>query len=93
MIKAILRKLLEYLPVRVKSALFCWRVKIFDMNAIKSYSQEGEDMILNRIFEGKREGFYVDIGAHHPSRFSNTNMLQANIQEENKKRIFQLKKN
>ena len=37
-----------------------------------SYSQEGEDMILRRIFDGKRKGFYVDIGAHHPKRFSNT---------------------
>jgi len=38
----------------------------------RSYSQEGEDMILRRIFEGERKGFYVDIGAHHPKRFSNT---------------------
>ncbi len=38
----------------------------------KSYSQEGEDMVLNRYFQGKNSGFYVDIGAHHPKRFSNT---------------------
>jgi FkbM family methyltransferase len=43
-----------------------------DLYAISSYSQEGEDMILRRIFEGKRNGFYVDVGAHHPRRFSNT---------------------
>lgn len=36
------------------------------------YSQEGEDMVLGRIFENKKEGFYVDVGAHHPKRFSNT---------------------
>ena len=36
-----------------------------------SYSQEGEDMILSRFFT-KRQGFYVDVGAHHPQRFSNT---------------------
>ena len=46
-----------------------------DEHAIKSYSQEGEDMILNRIFEGKSNGFYVDIGAHHPRRFSNTHFF------------------
>lgn len=40
--------------------------------ATLSYSQEGEDLILKRIFEGKFEGFYVDVGAHHPFRFSNT---------------------
>lgn len=37
-----------------------------------SYSQEGEDMVLSRIFEEKDKGFYVDVGAHHPQRFSNT---------------------
>ncbi|BDQ03135.1 FkbM family methyltransferase [Ignavibacterium sp.] len=37
-----------------------------------SYSQEGEDLILRRIFEEKDKGFYVDVGAHHPKRFSNT---------------------
>lgn len=29
-------------------------------------------MILRRLFEGKADGFYVDAGAHHPRRFSNT---------------------
>jgi FkbM family methyltransferase len=38
-----------------------------------SYAQEGEDMVLRRIFETKKEsGCYVDVGAHHPRRFSNT---------------------
>jgi len=38
----------------------------------ESYSQEGEDLILKRYFEGQKEGFYIDVGAHHPFRFSNT---------------------
>ncbi len=40
----------------------------------RSYSQEGEDMVLRGFFEGQRnyKGFYVDVGAHHPFRFSNT---------------------
>ena len=37
-----------------------------------SYSQEGEDGVLRRIFTGQEAGFYVDIGAHHPKRYSNT---------------------
>lgn len=39
-----------------------------------SYSQEGEDLILARILETMKiaTGFFVDIGAHHPTRFSNT---------------------
>src|SRR5688500_1440642 len=40
--------------------------------ASQSFSQEGEDLILRHIFKGKREGFYVDVGAYHPMRFSNT---------------------
>jgi len=38
----------------------------------RSYSQEGEDKILNRYFKNKKKGFYIDVGAHHPFRFSNT---------------------
>jgi FkbM family methyltransferase len=40
-----------------------------------SYSQDGEDMVLKTFFEDKTKyykGFYVDVGAHHPFRFSNT---------------------
>jgi FkbM family methyltransferase len=44
----------------------------FDSYALKSYSQEGEDMVLRRLFENQKTGFYVDVGAHHPKRFSNT---------------------
>lgn len=37
-----------------------------------SYSLEGEDILLDYYFGGKKDGFYVDVGAHHPTRFSNT---------------------
>jgi FkbM family methyltransferase len=39
-----------------------------------SYAQEGEDLVLSVLMEPDvpRSGFYVDIGAHHPTRFSNT---------------------
>ena len=36
------------------------------------YSQNGEDLILNRFLENKEKGFFIDVGAHHPIRFSNT---------------------
>lgn len=39
---------------------------------VMAYSSEGEDLILKRIFDNKRNGTYVDVGAHHPFRFSNT---------------------
>lgn len=38
------------------------------------YSQEGEDLVIARMFS-KADGFYVDVGAHHPIRFSNTYLL------------------
>jgi len=39
-----------------------------------SYSQDGEDMMLQTYYETKKhyKGFYIDVGAHHPYRFSNT---------------------
>lgn len=40
-----------------------------------TFSQEGEDLILGRLFEDHPTGFYVDVGAHHPQRFSNTYLL------------------
>jgi FkbM family methyltransferase len=39
-----------------------------------SYSQEGEDLVVAKLFEASmpNAGFYVDVGAHHPFRYSNT---------------------
>lgn len=37
------------------------------------FSQSGEDGILNYLLPS--QGFYIDIGAHHPLRHSNTHML------------------
>ena len=59
-------------PSRLKRAIKAFGSMAFDIYAIKSYSQEGEDMILRRIFAEQSTGFYVDVGAHHPRRFSNT---------------------
>jgi FkbM family methyltransferase len=60
------------LPQNVIEKLNIINNNYFDGYALKSYSQEGEDMILRRLFEKQKEGFYVDVGAHHPKRFSNT---------------------
>lgn len=37
-----------------------------------SYSQKGEDLVIDRICKNTKKGFYVDVGANDPSRFSNT---------------------
>jgi FkbM family methyltransferase len=38
----------------------------------KSYAQEGEDLVIGNLFERRPTGFYVEVGCHHPFRFSNT---------------------
>jgi FkbM family methyltransferase len=68
-----LKKLIKNI---LSKKLIDWLIKLrndhFDGYASKSYSQEGEDLILKRFFGGQVDGFYVDVGAHHPKRFSNT---------------------
>jgi FkbM family methyltransferase len=51
-----------------------------DCYYVKSYSQDGEDVVLKGFFlvDKVKKGFYVDIGAHHPKRFSNTFMFYKN---------------
>ena len=39
------------------------------------YSQEGEDILLDRLLPSDKIGVFVDVGAHHPIRFSNTYTL------------------
>lgn len=69
MIKKFIPRYFKNLGKRI-SAFFTW-----DPWANRSWSQEGEDQILRRIFESKPKGFYVDVGAHHPKRFSNTHLF------------------
>lgn len=39
---------------------------------LSSYSQQGEDLVIDELLGKKKRGFYVDVGAHDPIRFSNT---------------------
>ncbi|MBK8640041.1 MAG: FkbM family methyltransferase [Chromatiaceae bacterium] len=62
---------------RLHTALYPKQYFIFPRALLEhheiSFSQEGEDVILSRLFDDKKDpGFYVDVGAHHPQRFSNT---------------------
>jgi len=65
-------KLKDYLPDKVY-----WPIRNFYDNRLnpfyqKSYAQEGEDLVVNALLHEKTKGFYIDVGAHHPKRFSNT---------------------
>ncbi len=54
------------------------RINFFNRKGHRSYAQEGEDRVLSsllfKLHGGKHidDGFYVDVGAHHPYRYSNT---------------------
>lgn len=70
MVKEVVKK---FIPKRYHKFVRKYKDLLFDAYATKSYSQEGEDIILSYIFiEKKTAGFYVDVGAHRPKRFSNT---------------------
>jgi|GEM_PF-2535678 len=42
---------------------------------MKSYAQNLEDLLLQRVFSGKEHGFYIDIGAHDPDELSVTKVF------------------
>ena len=54
------------------------KLNLYFLYARASYSQEGEDLIIQKIVNFKKKGCYVDIGAHHPFRYSNTFLLYKN---------------
>ncbi len=41
----------------------------------KSYAMDGEDIAINNFVEIKNDGFYLDVGAHHPLQRNNTFLL------------------
>lgn len=44
-------------------------------NASIHFGQSGEDISLLRLFYQMKDGFYIDIGAYDPTRYSNTFIL------------------
>jgi len=44
----------------------------------KNFSQGNEEEILKKLFLGKENGFYIDVGCNHPRRYSNTAFLYKN---------------
>jgi len=65
-------KIKNIIPQSIYSKLLNMYNAIFTDYSQKIYSQEGEELILRKLFNQNERGFYIDIGAHHPKRFSNT---------------------
>ena len=68
MIRSLLKNIVAMVPLTFAEK---YLISKFGYNLL-SFSQYGEDIILRNIFSGKKTGFFVDVGAHHPTRFSNT---------------------
>ena len=50
-------------------------IKNKDFIEKRSYSMEGEDLIISEIFKNIRNGLYVDAGSYHPLHLNNTYLL------------------
>lgn len=61
-----LKRFIEY-AIYEKIYLEIWMQKVRN-----SYSQAGEDIIIDQLLGNKKLGFYIDVGAYDPDRFSNT---------------------
>jgi hypothetical protein len=44
-------------------------------SSLRYWSQYGEDIVLDRVLNLKRKGFFVDVGCYHPVQYSNTYKL------------------
>lgn len=84
MIGRVVRLLAEWLAVPFSGAGrrgFAWYVSSGIAETVKatgtvpslSWSQDGEDFVFDELFPAT--GFYVDVGAHHPDRYSVTRKL------------------
>lgn len=68
-----MKKLVRYLAFKFGTTFYRFIYNIYKFNS----PQEAEHVILERIFNkfNKYNGFYIDVGAHDPIRFSNTYKL------------------
>lgn len=46
--------------------------RLYRQKILGSFSQEEEDLVIEKLLNYKKRGFYVDIGAYDPTQFSNT---------------------
>jgi len=51
---------------------FLYRVLWKLTRTSRAFSSDGEDLILNKLFQNKKNGFYIDLGAYAPINHSNT---------------------
>lgn len=76
----LIKKLKKYLPIGIKENQFLrfifFRAKRKHYQI--SYSQQGEDLTLLNLMPFRKNGFFVDVGAFHPIKYSNTYLFYLN---------------
>lgn len=72
--KFIIKALQNFVPQKIQNIYTSQYKK--DIEVLKQqtvcFSQEGEDLILDTFFWDIKNGFFIDIGSYHPTRYSNT---------------------
>jgi len=72
MINKLIRYFKIYSPITLLFYLYLEIKSLLNRSLGISYSQWSEDIIIDDLLGKKKGGFYVDIGAYDPTRFSNT---------------------
>ena len=60
-----MKKLIDCSKKFFFTALKYFVIKFYNLRIIRSFSQEGEDIILNRIIDKKKDELYLDLGSGH----------------------------
>jgi len=68
------KRLLRLTPPRYRQAAGELKNRPWGGFARRHYAQVGEDIIVGGLLRGA-QGFYIDVGAHPPQRYSNTQLL------------------
>lgn len=68
----VIDRMRQLIPRALRLGLSDYFLSLTGGYSVQSFSQEGEDRILLRYLAGREGGFYIDVGAHHPHRYSNT---------------------
>ena len=69
------KKLISLVPYKFRQRAVDLKNSVWGGYKQTYYSHCGEDIVIDSYFRTKKNGFYVDIGAHHPKRYSNTALL------------------
>jgi FkbM family methyltransferase len=74
--KKIEKKIKDYLIKLYPFNKLYFILKIFKKSKKKyHYADNGEDIIIQGLFNHKKNGFYIDVGCYHPIRASLTHLL------------------